>query len=105
MQVLIFDADPTIDQSILQYLHLRNYDVTIVRTAGEALDLIHRTEFDCILLDVSSTANITDAGILVGNREDSALRFCSYLTPTGINVRVWAAKERTCSQVWLAGPL
>jgi CheY-like chemotaxis protein len=56
MQVLIFDADPSIDQSILQYLHLRNYDITIVRTAGEALDLIHRTEFDCILLDVSTTA-------------------------------------------------
>ena len=56
MQVLIFDADPTIDQSILQYLHLRNYDVTIARTGGEALDLIHRTEFDCILLDVSTTA-------------------------------------------------
>src|SRR5213594_1564767 len=56
MQVLIFDADPSIDQSILQYLHLRNYDVTMVRTAGEALDLIHRAEFDCILLDVSTTA-------------------------------------------------
>ena len=56
MQVLIFDADPSIDQSTLQYLHLRNYDVTIVRTTGEALDLIHRTEFDCILLDVSTTA-------------------------------------------------
>jgi len=56
MQVLIFDADPLIDQSILQYLHLRNYDVTILRSAGEALDLIHRTEFDCILLDVSTTA-------------------------------------------------
>jgi DNA-binding response OmpR family regulator len=50
MQVLIVDADPSIDQSILQYLHLRNYDITIVRTAGEALDLIHRTEFNCILL-------------------------------------------------------
>jgi hypothetical protein len=56
MQVLIFDADPLIDQSILQYLHLRDYDVTIVRTVGEALDLIHRTEFDCILLDVSTAA-------------------------------------------------
>jgi CheY-like chemotaxis protein len=56
MQVLIFDADPSIDQSILQYLHLRNYDVTIARTAREALDLIHRTEFDCILLDVSTNA-------------------------------------------------
>ena len=56
MQVVIFDAFPSIDQSILQHLHLRNYDVTIVRTAGEALDLIHRTEFDCILLDVSTTA-------------------------------------------------
>jgi CheY-like chemotaxis protein len=56
MQVLIFDADPSIDQSMLQYFHLRNYDVTVVRTAGEALDLIHRSEFDCILLDVSTTA-------------------------------------------------
>src|SRR6476619_537596 len=56
MQVLIFDDDPTIDQSILQYLHLRNYDVTIARTGGEALDWIHRIEFDCILLDVSTTA-------------------------------------------------
>jgi len=56
MKVLIFDAGPSIDQFILQYLHLRNYEVTIVRAAGEALDLIHRTEFDCILLDVSTTA-------------------------------------------------
>lgn len=56
MQVLIFDADPAIDQSILQFLHMRNYDVTILRTADGALDLIHRTAFDCILLDVSTTA-------------------------------------------------
>ncbi len=56
MHVLIFDADPKIDSSILQYLHLRNYDLTITRTAGEALDLIQRTEFDCILLDVLTTA-------------------------------------------------
>jgi len=56
MQVLIFDADPSIDQSVLRYLHARNYEITITRTPAEALDLIHRTEFDCILLDVSTAA-------------------------------------------------
>jgi DNA-binding response OmpR family regulator len=56
VQVLIFDAGPSIDQSIVKYLHARNYEITIARTASEALDLIHRTEFDCILLDVSTTA-------------------------------------------------
>jgi CheY-like chemotaxis protein len=56
MQVLILDADPSIDQSVLQYLLARSYEITITRTPDEALDLIHRTQFDCILLDVSTTA-------------------------------------------------
>ena len=56
MQVLLFDNDPAIDQSILRYLQARSYELTVTRTPGEALDLIHRTEFDCILLDVSTTA-------------------------------------------------
>jgi CheY-like chemotaxis protein len=56
VQVLIFDAGPSSDQPIVQYLHARNYQITIARTASEALYLIHRTEFDCILLDASTTA-------------------------------------------------
>jgi len=56
MQVLIFDADPAIDRSIQLYLNARGYEITITRTPEETLDLIHRTQFDCILVDVSTTA-------------------------------------------------
>jgi CheY-like chemotaxis protein len=57
MQVLVFDADPSIDQSVLRYLHARSYEITITRNPSEALDLVHRTEFDCILLDVATAAD------------------------------------------------
>jgi CheY-like chemotaxis protein len=56
MQVLIVDADPSIDESVLRYLHSRNYEATITGAPREALDLIHHNEFDCILVDVSTTA-------------------------------------------------
>jgi len=56
MQVLIFDADPAVDRSMHLYLNARGYQITITRTLEETLDLIHRTQFDCILLDVSTTA-------------------------------------------------
>ena len=55
MQVLIFDADP-VDRSMHLYLNARGYEITITRTPEETLDLIHRTQFDCVLLDVSTTA-------------------------------------------------
>ena len=56
MQVLIFDDDPSIDDSALRYLLARSYEVTITGTPDKALDLIHHTVFDCILLDVSTSA-------------------------------------------------
>ena len=95
MQVLIFDADSTIDQSILQYLHLRNYDVTIVRTAGEALDLIHRTEFDCILLDVSSTAEYFG---LVEIRQLIRTSAVGFMTPLPVESLVAEAVEEESIQ-------
>jgi CheY-like chemotaxis protein len=56
MQVLIFDGDSALDRSIDLYLTARGYEITVARTPKEALDLIHRFEFDCILVDVSTTA-------------------------------------------------
>jgi CheY-like chemotaxis protein len=56
MQVLILDAHPSIEPSALPYLSARNYDITLAGTPGEAFDRIHRTEFDLVLLDVSTTA-------------------------------------------------
>ena len=90
MQVLIVDADPSIDQSILQYLHLRNYAVTIVRTSAEALDLIHRTEFDCILLDVSTTAEYFS---LVEIRQLMRTSAVGFMTPMQIESLVAEAVE------------
>jgi len=95
MQVLIFDADPSIDQSILQYLHLRNYDITTVRTAGEALDLIHRTEFDCILLDVSSTAEYFG---LVEIRQLIRTSAVGFMTPLPVESLVAEAVEEESIQ-------
>lgn len=88
MQVLLFDADPAIDQSTLQYLHQRNYELTIVRTAGEALDLIHRSEFDCILLDVSTATKHFD---LVETRQLMRTSAVGFMTATQVESLVTEA--------------
>jgi CheY-like chemotaxis protein len=55
MRVLIFDAAPSIDPSALQSLRARGFDVVVTRTPREAVEQLHQTEFDSILLDVSTS--------------------------------------------------
>jgi hypothetical protein len=56
MRVLILDATPLVDQSALQFLRARGFDVVVTRTPSEALEQMHENEFDSILLDVSTSA-------------------------------------------------
>jgi CheY-like chemotaxis protein len=56
MRVLILDATPLIDQSALQFLRERGFDVVVTRSPREALEQLHENEFDSILLDVSTSA-------------------------------------------------
>lgn len=56
MRVLILDATALIDQSALQFLRERGFDVVATRTPREALEQLHENEFDSILLDVSTSA-------------------------------------------------
>lgn len=56
MQVLVVDAAPSIDASILQFLRARGYDVTVSRTPQEAFEALEQTEFDYILLDLTTSS-------------------------------------------------
>jgi hypothetical protein len=56
MRILILDAAPSIEQSALQFLRERGFDVVVTRTPREALEQLHEIEFDSILLDVSTSA-------------------------------------------------
>jgi len=46
MRVLILDAASSIDQSALQFLQARGFDVVVARTPREALEQLRQTEFD-----------------------------------------------------------
>jgi CheY-like chemotaxis protein len=56
MQVLVFDAAASIDDSVLKFLHARGYDVSVTFNPRDAVERLRQTEFDCILLDVTTAA-------------------------------------------------
>jgi CheY-like chemotaxis protein len=55
--ILIIDATRSIDQAAFRTLSSRGYKVTITETAREALQLIHQTEFKCIVIDIVTSAS------------------------------------------------
>src|SRR5437868_6530307 len=57
MQVLIIDACSSIDDTVLQALRRRGHEVTAIRAPHDALELVAHTEFDCILVDVSTAGD------------------------------------------------
>ena len=63
MPILIIDAQRSMDQDVLQTLFLRGYRVTTTETAREALDLVHQAEFDCILIDIATSASLDYGGL------------------------------------------
>ena len=57
MPILIIDAPRSMDQAVLRTLFLRGYKVTTTENASEALELIHQVQFDCILIDIATSAS------------------------------------------------
>ncbi len=57
MSILIIDAPRSMDQAVLRTLFLEGYKVTTTETANEALELIHQVQFDCILIDIATSAS------------------------------------------------
>jgi CheY-like chemotaxis protein len=63
MSILIIDAPRSMDQAVLPTLFARGYVVTTTETASEALELIHQAEFDCILIDIATSAGADYRGL------------------------------------------
>jgi CheY-like chemotaxis protein len=57
MPILILDAPRSMDPAVLRTLFSRGYQVTMTETASEALELIHQAQFDCILIDIATSAS------------------------------------------------
>lgn len=57
MPILILDAPGSMDPAVLCTLFSRGYQVTTTETANEALELIHQAQFDCILIDIATSAS------------------------------------------------
>jgi CheY-like chemotaxis protein len=55
--ILVIDATRSMDQAACRTLSSRGYQVTITKTAREALELIHQTEFKCIVIDIATAAS------------------------------------------------
>jgi CheY-like chemotaxis protein len=57
MPILVLDAPRSMDPAVLPTLFSRGYQVTTTETASEALELIHQAQFDCILIDIATSAS------------------------------------------------
>jgi CheY-like chemotaxis protein len=53
--ILIIDATRSMDRAVFRTLSSRGYKVTIRETAREALQLLHQTEFKCIVIDIATS--------------------------------------------------
>ena len=56
MPILIIDAPRSVDQGLWRTLTMRGYRLTTTETAREAVKLVHQTKFDCILIDIATSA-------------------------------------------------
>ena len=63
MPILIIDAAGSMDQAVLHTLFSRGYKVTTTETASEALELIHQAQFDCVLIDIATSAGSDYGGL------------------------------------------
>jgi hypothetical protein len=57
MRVLFVDGFQSIDQAALELLRAKGHDLERSRFAFNAWDLVHRNEFDCIFLDLSTISD------------------------------------------------
>jgi CheY-like chemotaxis protein len=64
MPILIIDAPRSTDQAVLRMLFLSGYTVTTTDTASKALELIQQAEFDCILIDIATSASADYGGLV-----------------------------------------
>jgi DNA-binding NtrC family response regulator len=53
MRVLVIDSNLSTDRAVLRSLALGGYEIAVVGTAAEALDLTGRSTFDCVLVGLS----------------------------------------------------
>jgi CheY-like chemotaxis protein len=90
MQVLVIDAAPSIDASILQFLRARGYVVTFSRSPLEAFEVLQHSEFDCILLDLTTCSECLG---LLEMRKLVRTSAVTFMTPPPIDVLVAEAEQ------------
>jgi hypothetical protein len=52
-----------------------------------------------------TVAAVAGLEVLVKNRQETDFRYCSYLTPIGIDVRISIVSDNNCRMIWFSGPL
>jgi CheY-like chemotaxis protein len=81
MPILIIAEPRSMDRGLLRTLTRRGYRLTTTETARKAVELIHQTKFDCILIDIATSAT---CGGLVEIRQ--FIRTSAVVLMTGVPV-------------------